>query len=178
MAKTLEKIRATVGGRRADVQLPAIPGVDPSNLVLGHLDSQIRWYDANAQRTMTWHFRLRGLQLVIAALIPVTQVFSSSVGLRAGAASMAALVAIAQGFDSIHHYGEHYVKWRATCQKLCNERHLFAVAAGPYGKPAPHSPEALALLAQRTSAIEGQEQAQWQAEQLREAAAAVAPHQK
>lgn len=153
--------------RHAAVRLPAVPGVDPHDPVLSHVDAQIRWYDENARRTKDWHFRLRGAQIVFAAAIPVTQILPAAVGWRIAAGGLGGLIAICQGFDAMHHYGDHYVAWRATCQQLLRERQLFAAGVGEYAPLALGSREALSQLATRIDAIEGQEQQRWAAGQLK-----------
>jgi hypothetical protein len=141
--------------------------------VLTHLDSQIARYDESAIHSMTWHFRLRTLQILTAAVIPVTQVFVSGVAARITAGALAAFVAILQGIDSLHHYGDHYANWRATAQQLWRERFLFAAPAGPYkGFPA-HGSEALATLADRVDAIEAQENRQWHSAVVKDESAAL-----
>lgn len=116
---------------------------------------------------MAWHFRLRGAQICFAAAIPVTQILPAAVVWRVAAGVLGGLIAICQGIDAMHHYGDHYVAWRATCQQLLRERQLFAATAGPYEPLEPHSAKALALLADRSSAIEVQEQQKWVAGQLK-----------
>jgi hypothetical protein len=105
-----------VRGRHDPLVLHTIVGVAPGDPVIAHLDSQIKWYEENAKRSMTAYFRLRTTQILIAAVIPVTQVFLDGVTARVTAGALAAVVAVVQGFDSLHHYGEHYVNWRATTQ--------------------------------------------------------------
>jgi len=154
-------------GHRDRVHIPAVAGVDARNPVLNQVDAQIRWYDKNARRSMSWHFRLRGAQICFAAAIPVTQILPSAVGWRIAAGVLGGLIAICQAFDSMHHYGDHYVAWRATSQQLLRERQLFAASAGPYEGLEPNSAKALALLAGRASEVEGQEQQKWAAGQLK-----------
>lgn len=149
------------------VQIPPVPELDPHNPVLEQVDTQIRWYDDNARRSMSWHFRLRGAQISLAAAIPVTQILPAAVGWRIAAGVFGGLIAICQGFDAMHHYGDHYVAWRATCQQLLQERQLFAAGAGDYEGLEPDSPKALAQLVSRSAAIEGQEQQKWAAGQLK-----------
>ena len=148
------------------VHIPAVLGIDALNPVLSQVDDQIRWYDDNAWRTMTWHFRLRGAQIAFAAAIPVTQILPAAVGWRIAAGVLGGLIAICQGFDGMHHYGDHYVAWRSTCQQLLRERQLFAAGAGDYEGLAPDSPKALGQLASRAAVIEGQEQQKWAAGQM------------
>jgi hypothetical protein len=112
-----------------------------------------------------WHFRLRGAQIVFAAIIPITQIVPPAVGWRITAGLLGGLIAVCQGFDSMHHYGDHYVAWRATCQQLLRERQLFMAAAGDYASLDRGSREAISRLAARTDAIEGHELQRWTAGQ-------------
>ncbi len=116
---------------------------------------------------MAWHFRFRRAQIIFASAIPVTQILPAAVGWRLAAGILGGLIAVCQGFDSMHHYGDHYVAWRAACQQLLRERQLFAGGAGEYAALAPGSPAALSRFAERVDLIEGQEQQHWAAGQLR-----------
>ncbi len=149
------------GGGAEAVLLPAIPGVDHTDPVFAAADAQIRWYDANSRRSRAWHFRLRTAQLIFATAVPITQVPSPALGWRVTVALLGGAVALAQGIDTLHHYGDHYVRWRATCQRMLAERQLFAAEAGPY-----KSGRDVKLFAEHLSAIEADEQTHWQQGQL------------
>jgi Protein of unknown function (DUF4231) len=175
-AATISKwFRRLLRGRRDELELAPIEGVAADDPVMTHLDSQIRWYDRNSQRSMSAHFRLRTTQMVIAAVIPVTQVFLGGVTARVTAGTLAAVIAIFQGVDSLHNYGEHYVSWRATTQQLWRERFLFAAAAGPYNTTPPRNAAALERLAERVDAVESQENRQWHDRQLKDGGSAQQP---
>jgi hypothetical protein len=149
------------------MHIPPVDGVDGHNPSSSRLTLRLRWYDENARRSMSWHFRLRGAQIAFAAAIPVTQILPAAVGWRLTAGILRGLIAVCQRFDAMHHYGDHYVAWRASCQQLLRERQVFASGAGGYEGLDPSSPKALAQLAARAAAIEGQEQQQWAAGQLK-----------
>lgn len=153
--------------QEAELQLPAVPEVAESEPLLSQVDNQIRWYDRNARRTMELHFRLRTMQIVFAAAIPLTQIPSPSIVWRLGAGAFGAFIAVCQGIDALHHYGDHYIAWRATCQQLFRERQLFAASAGAYQGMPPGSPGALDQLAARAAEIEAQEQQKWAADQMK-----------
>ena len=153
--------------QKAELQLPAVPGVAESEPILSQVDNQLRWYDTNARRTMERHFRLRTVQIVFAAAIPLTQIPSPSIVWRLAAGAFGAVIAVCQGIDALHHYGDHYIAWRATCQQLLRERQLFAASADGYQGMPPSSAEALAQLATRVTEIEGQEQQTWAADQMK-----------
>jgi hypothetical protein len=99
-------------------------------------------------------------------MVPITQVPTAAVGWRVAAAALGGLVALSQGIDTLHHYGDHYVAWRATCQRMLRERQLFAAGAGPYS-----GRRDVKLLATNLAFIEGEEQQRWQQGQLAEGAA-------
>lgn len=153
--------------RESALKLPSVPDVPESDPVLSEVDAQIRWYDSNARRTMALHFRLRTMQIVVAAAIPLTQIPSSAIGWRLAAGAFGAVIAVCQSLDAMHHYSDHYVAWRATCQQLLRERQLFIAGAGDYQGLQPSSPEALRRLATRTTEIEAQEQQKWAADQMK-----------
>jgi hypothetical protein len=135
--------------------------VDPADPLFAAADAQIRWYDANSRRSRAWHFRLRTAQLIFATAVPITQVPSPALGWRVTVALLGGAVALTQGIDTLHHYGDHYVRWRATCQRMLAERQLFAAEAGPY-----KNGRDLKLFAEHLSAIEADEQTHWQQGQL------------
>lgn len=148
-------------GEASSANLPPIPGVEADNPVLDHLDTSYTWYNRNAIRTMRHHFFIRTMQLLLASAIPVTQILMSGTPSRATAGGLGALIAILQGKDALHRYGEHYISWRATAQDLLRERFLFSAQSGNYSNLS-HA-KALALLATRVDAIEATENQQWQA---------------
>lgn len=127
---------------------------------MSHTDEQIVWYDRNAQRTMQLHFAARTWQIIFAAAIVATQAALSGDAARIVAAALGSAITILQGIDGLHHYGDHYTTWRVTAQKLKQERYLFASQAGAYSSL--EVARALPLLAQRTTAIESQENEAWE----------------
>jgi hypothetical protein len=155
-------------GRVPAVEPPWIKGIADDDPLIGHLDRQIGWFDRNAARSMRWHFRLRLGQILAAAAIPVLQIAGDHVALRVVVGALGGLIVVLQGVDSLHHYGEHHVAWRATERQLSAERWLFSISAGAYQGLPPLDGEARQLLAERVHAIESQEHEQWRSQQLLE----------
>ncbi|MFI5285412.1 MAG: DUF4231 domain-containing protein [Candidatus Dormibacteria bacterium] len=149
------------------LELPAIPGLASTDPVLVQVDASIKWYDTNARRSMRIHFGLRTTQLVLATLIPISQVFDWGLLSRVLAAVLAGGIALCQGLDSLHHYGEHYVGWRATAQRMLRERFLFSAHAGEYEQFPALSEDARQALAANVNAIEAQESQSWQSLQAK-----------
>jgi hypothetical protein len=142
------------------IQLPDIVDLRPDDPVRQNVDQSIIWFDQNARRSMHAHFTLRTLQIILAAAIPVTQVLWTGLGARASAAILGALVAVVQGIDILHHYGQHYIAWRNTAQQLRRERYLFSIHAASYANP-PQGYDARRLLAEHVDSITAAESHQW-----------------
>jgi len=143
------------------ITLPAIKGITEDDAVVKPIDMEITWFDENARRTMRNHFRYRRVQIVLAALVPVSQVFMTGLVARETAVVLGGLLFVVQGFEGLHEYDQHYVAWRATAQALLRERYLFAVGAGPYAQTPAKGEDAKQLLADRTTAITAAESQQW-----------------
>jgi len=137
---------------------------------VGHLDQTIAWFEAQSTRTRKWHFGLRFTQIVLASLIPVSQVLANDTSARAIAALFGAGIAICQGWDSLHHYGDHYVSWRAAAQQLKRERFLYLVREGPYSRLS--AEDGLHMLSDHAISLETAEAHQWQSNQPSEDKAA------
>src|SRR5215218_2215985 len=143
---------------------PAADGGDPAAAAAQQrLDEQIAWYDGKSRHNQRWFKRLKISQIVIAAAIP------AAAGAHVGSAWLGvagALIVVLEGLQQLQQYRTTY---RATCERLKHERHLFAAAAGPYAGAARPG----ALLAERVEGLVSQEHAAWVSQQ-REATKAAA----
>jgi hypothetical protein len=129
------------------------------------LDDQIAWYDGKSRHNQRWFKRLKVCQILLAAAIP------AAAGVGAGSAPLAvagALIVVLEGLQQLQQYQQNWTAYRATCERLKHERHLYAAAAGPYAGAA----RPAALLAERVEGLVSQEHAAW-ASQQREAAKAA-----
>src|SRR3954471_13303485 len=118
------------------------------------LETQIAWYDKKSNQNQRWFKRLKVLQIVTAAAIPV----AAAVGVHAepiGAAG--ALIVIVEGLQQLQQYQQNWTTYRSTCERLKHEKYLFAARAGPYARV--EDPEA--RLAERVEGLVSQEHAAW-----------------
>jgi uncharacterized protein DUF4231 len=118
------------------------------------LEDQIAWYDARSQRDQRWYKRLKVVQIVVAAAIPV-EAAASAAGWLLGAGG--AVIVVLEGLQQLGQYQHNWTSYRSTCEQLKHEKYLYAAGAGPYaGVPAPER-----VLAERVEALVSQEHASW-----------------
>lgn len=151
----------------APVPPAAVEGGDPAAAAARErLDEQIAWYDGKSRHNQRWFKRLKVGQIMLAAAIPA----AAAAGASPAALGVAgASIVVLEGLQQLHQYQQNWTQYRATCERLKHERHLYAALAGPYAaasRPA-------ALLAERVEGLVSQEHAAWVSQQ-REAAKAAA----
>ena len=122
------------------------------------LEEQLEWYDRKSGQAQRWFKRLKVLQIVTAAAIPVMAGNSAPAWL-VGAAG--ALIVVLEGLQQLQQYQQNWASYRATCERLKHERFLFLAHAGPYAA----APEPEVLLANRVEGLVSQEHAAWASQQ-------------
>ena len=130
----------------------------PSGPAWERLESQVDWYDRKSNQNQHWFKRLKVLQIVTAAAIPV----AAALGVHAkpiGAAG--ALIVVLEGLQQLQQYQQNWTTYRSTCERLKHEKYLFLAGAGPYTK----APRPEALLAERVEGLVSQEHAAWVSQQ-------------
>lgn len=128
-------------------------GVSPSP-VWERLEDQIAWYDAKSEHNQRWFKRLKVLQIVTAAAIPVAASADTATWLIAAGG---ALIVVLEGFQQLQQYQQNWTNFRATCERLKHEKFLYASHAGAYRTAL--NPET--VLAERVEGLVSQEQAAW-----------------
>jgi Protein of unknown function (DUF4231) len=126
------------------------------------LEDQIGWYDGKSRHNQRWFKRLKIGQIVTAAAIPVAAAGHAK-GWMLGAGG--GLIVVLEGLQQLQQYQQNWTAYRATCERLRHEKHLYAATAGPYAGAARPG----ALLAERVEGLVSQEHAAWVSQQ-REAA--------
>jgi hypothetical protein len=135
------------------------------SVTMGRLEDQLLWYDRRAKANQRWYQRLKVVQLLIAAAIPVVAAFGAGADI---AGLLGALVVIVEGLQQLFQFQQNWLRYRATAQSLESEKHLYLAAAGPYsGARRP-----TVLLAERVEELLSSEISSWTTDQ-REASAAV-----
>lgn len=133
---------------------PASPEDRQSGPAWDRLQSQLDWYGSKSAHHKDWFQRLKVIQIVTAALIPV--------GAGAGAPAWAvgtlgAVIVVLEGLQQLFQFQQNWVSYRATAEALKHEQLLYLMSAGPYG--ATRRPDI--LLAERVEGLVSQEHSAW-----------------
>jgi hypothetical protein len=119
------------------------------------LDEQIGWYDKGSRKSKRWYFRLKVIQIVTAAAIPVlATVWPEKAWIGGG---MGAGIVVLEGLQQLFQHHSNWTQYRSTCEALRHEKYLWMAHAGPYART--QKPDA--LLAERVEGLVSQEQAAW-----------------
>jgi hypothetical protein len=118
------------------------------------LEAQLAWYDRRSIQNQRWYKRLKLVELVVAATLPVVA------GMRAptwALGGLAAVIVVLEVAQHLYQFQEHWIAYRSTCEALRHEGYLYLASAGHYAAAAdPHS-----LLAERIEGLVSQEHAKW-----------------
>ena len=136
----------------------AATAAPPATPAWERLESQIAWYDKKSDQNQRWFKRLKVLQIVVAAAIPVAAAFKLAPEAM-GAAG--ALIVILEGLQQLQQYQQKWTTYRSTCERLKHDKYLYLAQAGPYTE----APRPDALLAERVEGLVSQEHAAWVSQQ-------------
>ena len=117
------------------------------------LEDQLGWYDRKSVDCQRAYKRVKLIQLVVGATVPVV----AGLGLPAAVtATLAALVVVAEGAQQLYQWQTNWVQYRSTAEALKHEKYLYLAAAGPYSTEDRHR-----VLAERLEGLVSQEHAKW-----------------
>jgi hypothetical protein len=122
------------------------------------LETQIAWYDKKSNQNQRWFKRLKVLQIVTAAAIPVAAAAGVAPNVIGGGG---ALIVVLEGLQQLQQYQQKWTTYRSTCERLKHDKYLYLAQAGPYTK----APRPQALLAERVEGLVSQEHAAWVSQQ-------------
>jgi hypothetical protein len=128
----------------------------PDGPTWGRLQDQISWYDRKSMDAQLAYKRLKVLQLLAAAAVPVVAALE---GASWVIAALGALVLVLEGLQQLGQYQANWIAYRSTCEALRHEKYLFLASAGPYIDPELAS----RTLAERLEGLVSQEHAKWAA---------------
>jgi hypothetical protein len=141
------------------------PG-EPVNHAWERLEDQLGWYDRKSGQQKLWFQRLKVMQIVTAAAIPVV----AGVGADAWiTGSLGASIVVLEGIQQLFQYQQNWLGYRATAEALKHDKYLYLAQAGPYRDATSRD----AVLAERVEALVSQEQSSWSATQTEHTAAAA-----
>jgi len=122
------------------------------------LEEQVKWYSRGARRNKRWYLRIKVVQIVSAAVIPVLAATSLPTWV---AGALGALIVVLESIQQLFQFHSNWTHYRSTSEALKHEKYLYLAHAGAYATVA--NPEA--LLAERIENRVSQEHASWAAEQ-------------
>lgn len=94
------------------------------------LTEQIAWYDKAAGASQKRYRAIKVMEIVVAASIPAAAAVGGSAGL---AGVLGSVVVILAGVQSLFGFQSNWMTYRATCENLKREQHLYLARAGLYG---------------------------------------------
>lgn len=95
------------------------------------LEDQIDWYDRKSGHAQRSYKRLKVVELMVAASLPVLA------GLQCAPfgwllSVLSTAIVVLEGVQHLFQYQEHWITYRSTCEALRHERYLYLALAGPY----------------------------------------------
>jgi Protein of unknown function (DUF4231) len=118
------------------------------------LEDQIEWYDTRSGRNQLSFKRLKYVEIVAAAAIPVVSAFGET---RVAAAVLGGLVLLIEAILHLNQYQQNWITYRATAEALKHEKFLYLAQAGPYAA----ATDPRVMLAERVEGLASQEHAKW-----------------
>lgn len=138
------------------------------DVVEERLEDQIDWYDARSSQNQRMFKRLKYVEIVAAAAIPVVTGFDVS---HLVAAVLGGLVVVVEAVLHLNQYQHTWLTYRATAEGLKHEKFLYLARAGSYAA----APDPRRLLAERVEALASAENTQWISQHEEATPAAKAP---
>ena len=156
MSATTTPIAQPLTSPRTASSAPAdAPAAPPS---WQRLEEQIKWYSHGARRNKRWYMRIKVVQIVSAAAIPVLSATSLPTWVAGG---LGASIVVLESIQQLFQFHSNWTHYRSTSESLKHEKYLYLARAGSYATAA--NPEA--LLAERIESRVSQEHSAWASEQ-------------
>jgi hypothetical protein len=122
------------------------------------LETQIKWYGGHARSNKRWYMRIKLVQIVSAAIIPVIAAADLPTWI---AGALGALVVVLESVQQLFQFHSNWTTYRSTAESLKHEKFLYIAGAGAYAT----AKDPAALLAERVEGRVSQEHAAWASEQ-------------
>lgn len=125
--------------------------------ISSRLEDQIDWYDKKSQDAQWWFKRLRIVEIISAASIPLIAGFAiEPFPVTLVVALLGALIAIISTSISLNQFQENWIEYRTTCESLKHEKFLYLTKAEPY-----QDEESFSLFVQRVESLISKENSAW-----------------
>lgn len=135
---------------------------NPKNPTLERLEDQIDWYDKKSGSNQGWFKRIKIVELIAAALIPLIAGFSTTSPQYAtyyaiATGGLGALIVLLESLQGLYQFQSNWISYRSSCEGLRHEKYLWLAQAGPYADAG--DPDR--LLAERVESLISTEHAKW-----------------
>lgn len=128
------------------------------------LEDQITWYDQKSVSSQRCFKRLKVIELVAAALIPLSAGISAVLPIPYPtiiAGVLGALIVVLESLQGLYQFQSNWMIYRSTCEELKHEKFLWLAKAGHYAD----AEDPNRLLAERVESIVSTEHAKWVSDQ-------------
>ena len=122
------------------------------------LSEELDWYERASWRNQLGYKVTKTTQIILAAAIPIVALAGATWSTW-GTALLGALIAILEGIQQLWQSNTLWIEYRATAERLKQEKYLFLALSGPYRDL--NTEEALKLLAERVEEQISSEHARW-----------------
>ena len=137
-----------------------IGSTDP---ITERLEQQIAWYDRKSIYNQKAYKRIKVIEILAAALIPLIAALSIPyAAIITG--SLGVLITVLEGLIHLNQYQQNWTSYRSTCEALKHEKYVYLAKAAPYASVQ----DCYALLAERIESLVSQEHAKWASVQSQE----------
>lgn len=129
----------------------------PDEYLKHRVEDQIRWYADKGAWNQRWYRRLRAIEIVLAASIPILVTYADeAAGAKLLVGAVGVVIAAIAGLFSLYRFQENWVEYRNAAETLKREKYLYLTGSPPYEGADPFT----AFVA-RCEAAMGAENAKW-----------------
>ncbi len=137
--------------------------LDEERYIQERLQGQIDWFDAKSSWNQRWYKRLKAIEILAAALIPLLSGFATSLpGTNSIMGGLGVVIAFISGVLALNRFQENWTDYRATAEALRHHKYRYLTASAPY-----HVKEPFLRLVENVEQILAQENGRWR-EQARQ----------
>ena len=130
--------------------------MNQDEFIKNRVDDQIEWYNKKSSLKQSWFRRLRIIEIVAAALIPLLAAYADWNPLKIAVAALGLVIAVIAGILGLFQFQENWTSCRSTCESLKQEKFLFLTRTGSYDQKEPFP-----LFVQRVEGLMAKEHSAW-----------------
>lgn len=132
--------------------------MDSEEYLEQRLQDQINWYDKKSQWNQRWYKRLKAIEILMAASIPllVGYVTETSSHMKIVVGFLSVIVAAIAGIENLYKFQENWIEYRTTAESLKHEKYLYLTKTGPYNEE-----DAFSKLVEKVEDMISRENTRW-----------------